>query len=150
MLSFIVLSIFALVICSIHSASRVFVAIPVVAMAAASYFLSPIVDSNYYFLVNAALSGIVVGFLQIPRQTSLNVHIQIINGLAILAHALGHALWHYGHPSTIYNAIILALGVTEFARLIINTRMDAREYGARGGNDLIRDAIRFRNMGDSR
>lgn len=150
MLSFIFLSIVALALCLFHSLSRAAIAIPVVAVAIASYYISPLVEPSYYFLVNGSMSAIVVALLQIPKQTHLNVDIQIINGMALLAHGLGHVLWHFEQSAYIYNAIILVLGVTEFARLIIKTRMDAREYEARGGYDLIRDAFRLSRLGGSR
>ena len=139
-------------LCAMHSLSRAAIALPVLGMAFVSFWVSPEVrDSNpdYYFIVAAVMNAMVVAFLQIPRQTKLNIDIQIINGVAIIGHLYGHALWHFGVSATSYNAIILLLGVTEFARLIYKTRMDARDYGARSGYDFIRSALGFRGVGDS-
>jgi len=149
MLSLVLFSVVAIVMSLGYSYQRVLIALPVVVMAFAAFYSDPYLGDWAYYLVNASFSAIVVGILQVPRQTSLNVHIQIINAIAIFAHGLGFIMYELGYSAVAYNAIILVLGVIEFTRFVIITRMDSKEYGFTGGFNSIYRFIRFRIMGGS-
>lgn len=147
MLSLVLFSVIALIMSSGYSYSRVWVCLPVLLMAFISFYLGPYLGDWAYYLVSASLSGIVIALLQLVKQTQLALHIQIINALAIFAHGLGFALYHFEQPPTIYNDIILGLGVIEFTRLILITKMDYREYGFAGGFNTVYKLIHFSKLG---
>jgi len=150
MASLILFSVIALAMNAGYSYSRVLVCIPVVLMAFISFYSDPYLEGWTYYLINASFCAIVVALLQIVKQTSLSLHIQIINAVAIFAHGLGFIIYLTGQPPTIYNDIILVLGVIEFTRLMLITKMDYREYGLIGGFNSIYRFVHFRKLGGHR
>jgi hypothetical protein len=148
--SFIELSLIALAMSFLYSYKRVLIALPVVVMAIAATYSDPYLGDWAYYLVNASFSAIVVALLQVPKQTLLNVHIQIINAVTVLAHAMGFIMYEIGYKPDVYNAIILSLGVIEFTRFLIITRTDSGEYGFSGGFNSIYRFVRFRILGGYR
>ena len=98
--SFIELSLIALAMSFLYSYKRVLIALPVVVMAIAATYSDPYLGDWAYYLVNASFSAIVVALLQVPKQTLLNVHIQIINAVTVLAHAMGFIMYEIGYPDT--------------------------------------------------
>jgi len=150
MLSLIFFAAIALIVNAGHSFGRIAVCIPVALMAFVSYWSEPYLNGLQYYVVSGTFSAMVIALLLIPRQTQLNIHIQIINLLAIFAHGIGAALAYNELSLSIYSDIILVLGVIEFTRLLAVTRMDKKEYGLAGGFDFIGKFIRFRKLGGHR
>ena len=150
MLSLIFFATVALIVNAGHSFGRIAVCIPVVLMAFMSYWSEPYLHGLHYYVVSGTLSAIVIALLLIPRQTQLNLHIQVINLFAIFAHGIGATLAYNELSLSIYSDIILVLGVIEFTRLISVTKMDKKEYGLAGGFDFIGKLIRFRKLGGHR